>query len=112
MKPEPPTSPFEGSVFALWEQALQIAYSTAKAARLAELRGDRRVKSFDGRGVHVYSQEWGRIFACEDLMPSLGHFRYEDDVDPLTLRRHAERDAEAEFEAAAREGKGLWHGST
>lgn len=98
-------------MFALWEQALQIAYSTAKAARGAELRGDRRVKSFDGRGVHVYSQEWGRIFACEDLMPALGSFRYEDDVDPVTLRRHAERDAEAEFEALGREGKIEWHAS-
>lgn len=86
---------------------MRAAWMHAKGARTRELRGDRRVKTFDSRGLHPYSVEWGRILALEALLPDLEQRRATGDVlfDPVSMRHHAEREAEQEFYAAIREGK-------
>ena len=93
-----------------WERGLASAFSFAKAARTAELRGDYRAKRFDSRGLHPYSVEWGRVLACENVEPSLADERLDGrDLDPVTMRNRASREAERDFEDDAREGKIDWH---
>lgn len=76
-----------------------MAFTLAKAERLAELRGDYRAKRWDERGLHPYSVEWGRIFAFEVALPELGNMRWSDPegLDPVAMRRRARVIAEIEF---------------
>ncbi len=101
-----------GGVAERWVEALETAYGLARGERLAEIRGDRRVKRFDSRGLHPYSEAWGRILSLEGLDPELAALRdLGGDVacEPGTLRHAAHRDAE---EAVARlirsEGRVDW----
>ncbi len=95
------------AVFDLWQRALSFAFTLAKGARAAELRGDRRVKLMDGRGLHLYSEEWGKVRACEELLPELESLR--NGVDAVQMRAMAYREAEDDFEADARSGRLDWH---
>ena len=101
----------EEAIFALWQEAMSNAYTLAKGARTAELRGDRRVKGFDQRGLHLYSAEWGRVFACEELFPQLEQLRAagEKAMDPVIMRSWAQREAEDDFAEDAKKGKIDWH---
>lgn len=99
-------APTETAIHDLWHQALGMAFGFAKAARTAELRGDRRVRGFDGRGLHMYSTEWGRVWMCEELLPDLESLRT---MDPITMRAAAAREAEEEFIADALKGEVDWH---
>ena len=95
-------------VFRIWQDALAMAFAFAKAARTAELRADRRVKGFDARALHMYSTEWGRVWACEELVPELANLR--EHVDPVTMRAEAAREAEDDFLDDVRSGEfGGWH---
>jgi hypothetical protein len=60
---------------------------------LAELQM-RRGKLLDNRGLHPYSVEVGRIFALEDLEPSLANLGF----NPVVLRLEAQREASRIFE--------------
>ena len=99
------------AVYDLWATSLGFAFTLAKGVRAAELRGDRRSKTFDARGLHLYSVEWGRVWACEELMPDLARLRATGDflLDAVSMRSKAAREAEAEFEVDARAGRIDWH---
>jgi hypothetical protein len=75
-----------------WCAALQAAYSLARGERLNVLQ-NRHVKRFDARGLHPYSEVWGRIRALEALLPTL----MLAEADPIALRRAAESDAAEQF---------------
>ena len=84
-----------------WQSALQDAYMLAHGERLAEIRGDRRAKWLDGRGLHPFSALWGEIVALESVEPVLKYAREqsgESACDPVTLRQVAHRDAELAFD--------------
>jgi hypothetical protein len=88
------------STYREWEEALQSAYSIARGERLAWLKG-RRPRSFDGRGLHPFSLEVGRIHACESIEPALREAGFDHNL----LRAVAERDATEMFvEDINREG--------
>jgi hypothetical protein len=87
------------AVAVVHEEALRMAFSFAKAERIGELNGS-RVKAFDGRGLHPYSVEWGRILACEALYPDLAQSRFpegEEALDMVTMRRRAHAEAYEEW---------------
>ena len=84
----------EQHIYECWVDALQHAYKYAKADRLATLRR-RSLTRFDGRGLHRFSEECGRIGMCEHLLPVLG----EAGFDPLILRGAAVDDADEEYRA-------------
>lgn len=92
-----------------WLEGLRDAYYLAKGERIGELRG-RRVKLLDDRGMHPYSVAWGRVYALEALRPELQSARLSDPpVDPVQLRRVAQRDAEGAFYSAIQnDGVGVW----
>jgi hypothetical protein len=86
-------------VLAAWADALAFAWSLARGARAAELRG-RRVKSFDERGIHLYSAEWGAVWSYERVLPELEVLRRvggDTPLDPVSMRRLAEVEALDEF---------------
>lgn len=88
--------------------ALKAAFSLAKATRKRELEGKRTVKTFDARGLHPLSVEWGRILALEELEPSLAMRRSDESV--ADLRRRAEHAACVEFERDTALALGLRYG--
>jgi len=92
-------------VLEVWCDAIQFAFVIAKGARHAELRGDRRIKPFDPRGLHLYSVEWGRALACEQLLPELEGVRGLSVLDPVTMRALAAREAEEDFLDDVRRGR-------
>jgi len=94
-------------VYEVWLEALSFAFLLAKGARAAELRGDRRSKTFDPRGMHPYSEEWGKVRACEELIPELETLRA--DADAVSMRATAFREAEDDFAADALKGQIDWH---
>jgi hypothetical protein len=98
------------AVYDAWVEALRDAWHLARGERLGELRG-RRQKLLDERGMHPYSLAWGRAMACEQLLPELQSARLADPpVDPVLMRRLAQRDAEQSFESELREhGSEVWH---
>lgn len=72
---------------------LRAAYSLAYHQRYGELRAGRRTKTFDDRGIHPYSEVWGRISVF--LAHAEGHWMVEQflEVTPYQLTRMAEQDA-------------------
>jgi hypothetical protein len=90
----PHMSPLEELIAETWLVCLTGAYSIAKQHRLRQLRGLPR-QSYDARGIHPYSAEWGRAFALESLCPWLTAVR--EGCDPHTLRKEAQADADREF---------------
>lgn len=93
-----------------WLEAIRDAFMLARGERLSELRGGRRPRSFDDRGLHPYTLAWGRIWAYEVLIPALAEARLSDPMcDPVTLRRIAKTDAEGAFyDELTRSGPGAW----
>jgi hypothetical protein len=77
-----------------WAESLEAAYREAKAARSRELRG-RRGRTFDGRGLHPFSLEVGRVQAMETVLSDV--IPPEAMLDPLALWRAGRDDAEAAF---------------
>lgn len=75
-----------------WVDSLIAAYGYAKGERAAELR-DERVRRYDGRGLHPFSVECGRIEALQDVEPVLR----EAGFDPRLCRSEARDDALREF---------------
>lgn len=99
------------NVYATWLDAIQHAFLLAKSQRLAEIRADRRTKRFDARGLHPVSVEWGKVFACENLLPGLTELRDVggDPCDPVSLDRLAQEAARVAFvEELAERGEGAW----
>ena len=76
----------------LWIDALRAAYSVAKAERLKTLHGD-YLRGFDGRGVHVFSEECGRIAQLEAMEPDLACAGF----SPPVFRAAAHADADEEY---------------
>ena len=98
-------------IYDLWAECLSWAYVVARGERAAEIRGDRRAKRFDGRGLHPYSVAWGYVLACESFAPELAELRdLGGDVacEPVTLRAAAHREAEEGFEYEVRTGAPAW----
>ena len=75
-----------------WLDSLIAAYKYAKGERAAELR-DEYVRRYDGRGLHPFSVECGRIEALQDAEPVLR----EAGFDPRLFRAEAREDARDEF---------------
>jgi len=100
------------AVYTAWCEALRHVWLLAKAERARELRGDRRVRGFDKRGLHTLSEAWGRVFAFEELRPDLAAVRRhegedgEHPADPVPVARMAARAAEAEFVAELHDQNG------
>lgn len=98
-------------VFFTWLDAIQHAYLLAKAQRLAEIRADRRTKRYDKRGLHPVSVEWGKVFACEQLLPGLTEMREVggDACDPVSLDRVAQDAARVAFhQELVEQGEDAW----
>lgn len=77
-----------------WVEALQRAYTLARAERLNEMRG-KYVRRFDAMGIHPESEAWGHIHLAENLDETLAAVG----CAPEALRQAAREDAEAEFRA-------------
>lgn len=94
-----------------WTDALFMAWQHARSARARELRGDRSVKFTDDRGLHPYSIEWGAVYALEAGRPWLQDARLHGGppADPVTMRRLAAAEAEADFAASLAAGEPVWH---
>lgn len=96
----------------LWARCLWEAYVLARGNRAAELRGDRRAKAFDTTGLHPYSQLWGSVYACEQLLPGLADLRFtgEPECTPYGMKDMAVADANASFvaELEATGGEGVF----
>jgi hypothetical protein len=74
--------------------ALRAAAAIAEAEALARMRGE-FPKRFDTRGIHPWSEEWGRIHALEDLHPELAEARGGE--HPVSMRQKAEAAARRRF---------------
>lgn len=106
---------------ALWTELVHEAYQLAYGERLAELNG-RRPRTFDDRGLHPYSEVWGRIGLLtggeitgamidgvlelpepwpEPLVELVRDLR----LSPSTLRRTASEAANREFRRQIKEGE-------
>jgi hypothetical protein len=100
--------PTIAELFSRWLDALEEAYRLARAERLREIRGDRRVRTFDEQGVHPFSRAWGVVQACEDLLPGLSALRRPEGgvaLEAWMVRRLAAREAvERACVGAATEG--------
>lgn len=82
-----------------FDAAVRMATSLAKGEHSARLRG-RYVKGFDAQGVHAFSQAIG---AAQALVPLLGIFGIEANVDPASVWVAGRQQAEAEFVKDVRE---------
>lgn len=82
-----------------WVDALQRAYSLARAGRLNELRG-KYVRRFDDMGLHPESEAWGQVHLAENLDPALAAVG----CAPEGLREAARADADREFRTEILEG--------
>lgn len=87
--------------------ALRHAYLLARGERMNELRG-KRVAKFDSRGLHPYSEAWGRISACLSLPGVTERVRAEIEgeeivLSPHQMRKVAHENAYREFVTLLRE---------
>lgn len=80
-----------------WQEAIKAAYALAYAERSAELRM-KRMARFDGRGLHPFSYEIGRVEVLQNQLPWLDP---ELLVDARELKRQAELDATRDWLASA-----------
>jgi hypothetical protein len=76
-----------------WCIAVERAYKLALAERLDALRGERKIRPFDSRMVHPFSEQLGAAMALSALLPELTCL----ELDALQVRREAERDARDQF---------------
>lgn len=101
----------DADTLAAWAEALWQAFVLAKGERGREIRGERKVRTFDSQGLHPYSMLWGRVLTCEFLLPELAHARDHGEpvCTPITMRALAARAAEEDFAEQARAGQeDLW----
>jgi hypothetical protein len=82
-----------------WCEATMEAWRLAFGARCNEVKGH-HVKSFDSRGLHPYSEAWGKILALESLLPELAEVRDVAGLSVTSMRRDAATEATAELVAA------------
>lgn len=78
----------------------RAAYQLAYHQRYGELRAGRRTKTFDDRGLHPYSEIWGRISVLiseEDSRETTQMVPALLEVTPNQLQRMAEQDAHAQL---------------
>ena len=94
---DPATEQF---VLDLWQDSLRAAYLAAKGERMGELRGN-RARLLDARGIHQFSESWGVIRACEDMIPTL--MTSAICTTPAQMKKQAAADAYDEFVAELRE---------
>jgi DNA-binding winged helix-turn-helix (wHTH) protein len=87
-----PSDEQEQAIFEAWQDALWEMFCLVKAGRLGELKGN-RISSFDGLGLHPVSVAWGRVAACQTLMPELAYAG----ANVRVMRREAYLAAEQEF---------------
>lgn len=71
-----------------WCEAVTYAYELARGQRLADLRGE-RVKTFDSRFMHPFSEAIGAAHQCQQLVGTLAYC----ELDPRELWKQAQRDA-------------------
>lgn len=100
------------AVVALWVESLQECWHLARGERAGELRGAHS-KLLDARGMHPYSEAWGRVKAAERLLPDLAVVRVGTGpapCEPVTLRRLAAQQAQEDFaaEVIAQGGVGVF----
>ena len=92
----------ESLIFEEWSAALVAAYSLAKAKRGREL-ARRSARRYTVEGLDSYSEEWGRVRACEALLPGLSDLRFtgEDSCSPTSMLHTAADEADDEWKQAA-----------
>ena len=97
----------DAEILERWGEAIHATLLTLRSNRAREIRGDRRVRTFDARGLHPPSLEWGRVLALEELLPGLAELRDigEPECHFLSLGRLARSEAQAAFETEIREQK-------
>lgn len=93
------------AIIEAWCLAISHCYSLARGDRLGELEG-KRPRLIDGRGLHPYSVEVGRVLALQDILPILE----EADFNHHLLRREALEDAALEYELRTALRVGLNYG--
>lgn len=96
-----PLAPSEGaSWFTIWARATRAAYKLAYGERSALVRG-KRTRSYDDRGLHPYSEQWGRMTLAESfVMAETGWLPY---LSPASLRDMAHADAHHDYVKELRE---------
>lgn len=88
------------NVWEQWIAELRHAYRLAKGERAAELRAGKRPKLLDDRGLHPYSEVWGRIIMLEgsaEIADVIANAPELFECSPSSLRRVAHQDAHEEF---------------
>lgn len=102
----------EDKILEEWLRAVRAVILLSKGARLRELRGERRARSFTSEGFHPQSVEWGRIFAFEQLVPGLAECR-DTGGSPFNVfegERLGAEDAHAAFLGELADGQVPWAG--
>ena len=98
----------EWDAWQAFQTALRHAYRMAHGERINELIG-RRVRTFDERGLHPYSEIWGQInmlAAHPEVHARLSELDSGDVPTPAHMRRLAHEEADADFIRAIRETDG------
>lgn len=85
----------EWSWFTIWARSFRAAYKLAYGERMAALRG-KRTKSYDDRGLHPYSEQWGRITLSESFVLSETGWA-PPDASPTAIKNMAQHDAYSDF---------------
>lgn len=96
----------EWDAWASFQTALRHAHRIAHGERMNELIG-KRVRTFDERGLHPYSEIWGQInmlAAHPEVHARLAELDSEEVPTPAHMRRLAHEEADADFIRAIREG--------
>lgn len=86
------------ALWVLYLDEVMIAYRLAKGARAAEIRA-KRLPLFDGRGVHPFSWQMGRVETLGNLIPEVRDNWDLFGVVASDVRREADAEALAEFVA-------------
>lgn len=86
------------ALFHEWCEALAAAFSIALADRRRTL-DRRRGSTYNGQGLNSYSEEWGRVLACEALFPGLAELRFASEpyCTPIGMRNVANDEADREW---------------
>lgn len=99
---------WEHAIFDEWAEALWTAFSLKRADRAREIRGDRTFKGFH-RNLHSYSVEWGRVQACEALLPGLSDLRFcGPELDSLSMSKWAAVEANEQAAELIARGEIEW----
>ena len=93
-----PDDYIDNPLIVLWIESIRECWQLAKGEHSNKLRG-RYVKLIDGRGLHPFSEAFGR----QQAHFALAELPVEAAVDAVTIRRQAEYDAESQFVEEVRE---------